>query len=222
MAFVGVLMLDTGFPRPVGDIGHPASFAARGIPVRHVTVRGAQARAAVEHTDALQVQPFVDAALALTAQGARLIATSCGFLALHQAALQAAMPVPVISSALLWLVSPALAGESAGVLTFDAASLGPRHLEGVSAPTATPIAGLQPGCHLQRCILTDARELDTVQAERDVVDAARRLKANHPHLTTVVLECTNMPPYADAVAAATGCRVEHILSLIEHHWSPNP
>jgi len=33
-----------------------------------------------------------------------------------------------------------------------------------------------------------------------------------------VLECTNMPPYADAIAAATGCAVYDILGLCRHLW----
>ena len=36
--FLGVLMLDTRFPRPLGDIGHPQSF---GVPVRQRVVAGA-------------------------------------------------------------------------------------------------------------------------------------------------------------------------------------
>ena len=44
------------------------------------------------------------------------------------------------------------------------------------------------------------------------------MSSAHPEITTLVLECTNMPPYAGAVAAATGKRVEHIVSPIEKRW----
>jgi len=222
MSFVGVVMLDTHFPRPVGDIGNPRTFEALGIPVRYQTVSGMAARAAVQDTSGLPWQPFAKAALDLVSQGATLITTSCGFLALHQTALQAAVPVPVLSSALLWLGQPALANEVVGVLTFDAASLLPAHWAGAGASPQTPVEGLPTGCHLQRCVLSDDPVLDRVAATHDVVNAAQRLVLAHPQLTTLVLECTNMPPYADAVAAATGRRVEHIMTLIEHHWSPTP
>ncbi len=222
MSFVGVVMLDTHFPRPVGDIGNPRTFEDRGTPVRYQTVSGMAARAAVQDTSGLPWQPFAQAALDLVAQGATLITTSCGFLALHHLALQAAVPVPVVSSALLWLRELALPQGAAGVITFDASALGPAHWAGAGASPHTPVEGLLAGCHLQRCVLNDAPALDVVEASRDVVDAAQRLVAAHPQLTTLVLECTNMPPYADAVAAATGCRVEHIMTLIEHHWSPTP
>ena len=36
--FLGVVMLDTRFPRPPGDVGHPDAF---GVPVRRHVVRGA-------------------------------------------------------------------------------------------------------------------------------------------------------------------------------------
>jgi hypothetical protein len=39
--FLGILMLDTRFPRPIGDIGHPGTFERAGIPVRYAVVRGA-------------------------------------------------------------------------------------------------------------------------------------------------------------------------------------
>ena len=42
------------------------------------------------------------------------------------------------------------------------------------------------------------------------VAAAQRLIARHPEVAAIVLECTNMPPYADAVRAATGLPVHDI------------
>lgn len=40
-----------------------------------------------------------------------------------------------------------------------------------------------------------------------MVAAARELQRRAPGLRTVVLECTNLPPYAGAVQAATGWSV---------------
>jgi len=34
-----------------------------------------------------------------------------------------------------------------------------------------------------------------------------------------VLECTNMPPYADAVAQATGLPVHHLMTLVHERWA---
>jgi Asp/Glu/hydantoin racemase len=38
--------------------------------------------------------------------------------------------------------------------------------------------------------------------------------AAHPDLGAIVLECTNMPPYADDIRRATGLPVFDIVSLV--------
>ena len=129
---------------------------------------------------------------------------------LTSTSLQAALPVPVWTSSLLLL--PGLA--NADVVTVDAASLGADHLRAAGADPATPVEGIAPGSAFQRTLLDDLADLDIAEAEREVVAAARRLLRRAPGLTDIVLECTNMPPYADAVRRATGRRVHDITTLI--------
>jgi hypothetical protein len=104
-------------------------------------------------------------------------------------------------------------------VTVDAASLGADHLRAAGAAPDTPIEGLTPGCHLQRTLLEDRATLDVAQAEADAVRAARTLIARHPQVQTVVLECTNLPPYAQAIGTATGRPVVHLLSLVHERWA---
>jgi len=210
-AFLGVLMLDTRFPRLPGDIGNPASFA---IPVRHRVVVGASPQRVVRQSDPALLEAFIDAARQLVDEGAAAITTSCGFLVEFQAALQAALPVPVWTSSLLKL--PEL--SSPGVITVDAFSLGARHLHAAGADATVPVVGLAPDSHLQRALLDDEPAIDAARAEADVVDAAQRLVARWPAVREVVLECTNMPPYAKAVARATRRPVHHIISLLHERW----
>ena len=212
---LGILMLDSRFPRPPGDIGHPNSFS---IPVRWRVVHGASPQRVVRERAVGSLAPFVAAAQALIAEGATAISTSCGFLALFQAELQAALPVPVWTSALLHL--PGL--EHAGVVTADASALSADHLRGVGADPATPIEGLSPGCAFQRTLLHDLPLLDQTDACDQTVAAALRLQARVPSLRHIVLECTNLPPYAQAVRAATGLAVHDILSLLQQRWQTLP
>ena len=209
---LGVLMLDTHFPRPLGDVGHPGSFE---MPVRYERVRGATASRVVRSdTEAALLAPFLEAGHRLIHQGACALTTSCGFLVRFQHALQAALPVPVWTSALLKL--PEL--ESPGVLTVNAQALGPDDLVAAGGTAFTPIEGLAPGCSLQRTLLQDLDHLDPVQAQADVVAAALRLVERCPQVKTLVLECTNMPPYAQAVAQATGRSVHHLMTLVHERW----
>jgi len=55
-----------------------------------------------------------------------------------------------------------------------------------------------------------------------VVDAAQRLVARWPTVREIVLECTNMPPYAKAVARATRRPVHHIISFLHERWGALP
>lgn len=212
---LGVIMLDTRFPRPPGDIGSPVTWERAGIPVRFVTVPGASARRVVQAQDPALLEPFVAATRSLARLGARLITTSCGFLAGWQAELQAAVDVPVITSSLLQCARL----PSPGIVTFDAASLQAGLLQRAGVPAGTPVEGLRPGCELQSRILADDTSLDLRQASDDVVEAAMRLVARHPEVQHLVLECTNMPPYRAAVAQATGRPVHDLESWLQEIWS---
>lgn len=209
MPTLGLLMLQTRFPRPPGDVGHAATFA---FPVRRHIVEGATPARTVRGRDPAALRPFVDAARALVDEGADAIATSCGFLARWQRELQAALPVPVWSSALLKLAD--LAGTRCGVITIEAASLGPEELQAVGADPATPVEGITPGSPLYRTLLEDRAELDMADAEAQVLAAGARLRARHPGLQALVLECTNLPPYAPALRRATGLPVHDVTTLL--------
>jgi hypothetical protein len=49
--------------------------------------------------------------------------------------------------------------------------------------------------------------MDAGQAQTEVVAAARAIQQSAPHLQTLVLECTNLPPYQLAIEEATGLKV---------------
>lgn len=212
---LGVAMLDTDFPRPPGDIGNPATFP---FPVLLERVPGADVAAAVTdqpHDDAL-INAFVDAGKSLVRQGATLVATSCGFLAPLQVKLADALPVPVMTSALI--VLPGLrqsaknAGQPIGILTFDAGKLTARHLPSRYGPYA--ISGVENGQELFPTIRENRPRLNPDLARKDVADAAAHLHELAPYPAAIILECTNLPPYRDVVAARFDCPIIDIRDLI--------
>lgn len=215
---LGILMLETRFPRPPGDIGNPASF---GFPVRYSTVAAASPQRVVHDRARGLLETFIAAGRELAAEGAVGISTSCGFLAALQRELASALPVPVATSSLLqvaWLARMLPAGRSVGVVTIDAAALDADHLEAVGAAGDVPIEGVDSAGEFATRILGDQTVLDLAAAEHDVVEAARRLIARRPDVGAIVLECTNMPPYAAAVARATGRPVYDVLTMLDWFW----
>lgn len=183
--------------------------------VRLLTIEGASPERIVKEADPSLLQPFIDGALRLAGEGAAMLTTSCGFLAAYQQALARAVHVPVVTSSLLQCREFA----RPGILTFDAASMSRAILDAADVPRHTPVQGVQPGCEFHRRILNNETRLDLAQAERDVVDAARRLVALHPTVEDIVLECTNMPPYRDAIVRATGRCVHDIETLLVARWA---
>ena len=216
---LGVVMLETRFPRPRGDIGNAATFA---FPVRYRIVAGASPRRVVIERDVSLLAPFIAAARALQGEGVLAIATSCGFLALFQREMQAALEVPVWTSSLLLvgeLQASLGAGRRVGIVTADAASLSGDHLRAVDAPADTPIEGLAADAAFRTTLLENRAELDGDAACAATVSAACKLVGRCPEVAAIVLECTNMPPYADAVRAATGLPVHDITTLIASRFA---
>lgn len=211
---LGILMLDTAFPRPLGDIGHPGSF---GFPVTYARVSGASAEAAVLKDATRLLPPFIEAGRALIAAGCTGLGTSCGFLGPLQRELSDALGVPVAASALslVPMVAPLLPqGSPVGILTIRADALGPAHLSAAGIDGRPPIAGCDPDGVFCQTIFRNAPSWDAAAAREDVVKAAQALVSVHPQVGGLVLECTNMGPYAADIRAATGRPVWSVIDLL--------
>lgn len=212
---LGVLMLDTRFPRIVGDVGNAASYDFPVIFRKMVGIGSADAVAA--HPDRPRVLAALKAnAEALAAEGAVGLGTSCGFLALYQDDLAAVSPVPVATSALLHIRK--LSGRKVGVITASSENLTPAHLEAVGAPGDTPVVGLPENGSFAGTFLRNGLTLDREAVEREVVAAGRDLLRRHPEVDTVVLECTNLPPYKPALEKALGLPVLDVLDLLNDFY----
>ena len=209
---LGILMLDTRFPRIVGDIGNAASFDFPVIFRRMEGIRSADAVTA--HPDRPRVLAALKAnAEALAAEGAVGLSTSCGFLALYQDDLAAVSPVPVATSALLLIRQ--LEGRKVGVITASARNLTPAHFAAVGAPPDTPFVGLPEDSSFAKTFIHNAPTLDRDAVEAEAVAAGRLLLQRHPGIDTVVLECTNLPPYKPALERALGLPVYDVLDLLK-------
>lgn len=214
---LGVIMLDTVFPRLPGDVGNANTWP---FPVRYRIVPGATSdRITRPEPDPSLVEPFLEAARSLAADGVRAITTSCGFLAIYQRELAAAVSVPVLSSALLQvpmvarLIRP---DQCVGILT-ERPNLTARHFAGAgwsAEEVAVRIAALPPDAVFPTVFIDGAREADTEILEAELVDAARRLIREHPDVGALVLECTNFVPFSQAVRRATGRPVFDLYTLV--------
>ena len=213
---VGILMLDTHFPRIPGDMGNAATFD---FPVLYHRVRGASPDRVVRHGQRELLPAFIDGARALEREGVRAVTTNCGFLAMFQSEVAAAVSIPVFTSSLMLvpLVHRMLPpGKAVGIMTVDASSLRPDHFTGagITKDVPTVIAGLETEKEFTRVLLDNQLELDIDIARQEHLAVSRRMVEAHPEIGAIVLECTNMPPYRADIQAATGLPVFDITTLV--------
>ncbi len=212
---LGILMLEARFPRIPGDMGNGTTWP---FPVLFKVVPGASPEKVVVGGAAGLLPDFIAAARELVSLGAEAITTNCGFLSLFQAELAAAVQVPVATSSMMqvpWVQATLPAGKRVGIVTVNKSGLTPAHLQAAGVPLDTPVVGTEGGREFFRVLIkAEAEDMDVDLARQDILDAGRALVAAHPEVGAVVLECTNMPPYAADLQAALGLPVYDIYSMI--------
>ncbi|MGI9379496.1 MAG: aspartate/glutamate racemase family protein [Methyloligellaceae bacterium] len=213
-ASLGILMLEAQFPRIPGDMGNAETWP---FPVQYRVVPNASPDRVVRHQAEGLLPAFIETAEDLVAHGVDGITTNCGFLSLFQEQLTKAVPVPVAASSLMQvsLVNSLLPpGQRTGLLTISGSTLTEQHLVAANVPLETPIETTEDGQEFSRAILDDEPQMDVSLARQDNVEAALRLKSKHRDLGAIVLECTNMTPYAADIQEATQMPTYSMVSFV--------
>ena len=213
---VGIIMLDTAFPRPPGDIGNARSFP---FPVRYEVLEGVPAAALTRHEEPAAVDALIRAAQRLERSGARIILTSCGLFLRYQERLAAAVKVPVATSSVLllpFLLALTPPGRKVGVVTADAGTLSPVLAKtGWNDARRIVIAGMEECPVFRRAILEPSPPftLDAPALQAEVVRVAGQLVRGEPTVGALLLECTNLSPYSRALREAVGLPVFDVIDL---------
>ncbi len=213
-ARVGILMLDTKWPRPPGDTGNATTWP---FPVLYKVVPGASARVVIHEQGKGLGPAFLKAAEELVKDGADGITTTGGFLAIFQKQLAEHVKVPVASSSLMQipLVQRLLPpGRRVGVLSVQSDRITPEHWDAVGAPHDTPVAGTEGGREFTRVMLGDTLDMDYDLAERDILAAGEALLKRHPEVGAIVCENHNMGPYAAALNARLGVPIFTVYTFV--------
>ncbi|MFP1643353.1 aspartate/glutamate racemase family protein [Pontitalea aquivivens] len=201
---IGILILDAAYPCVPGNVGNATSYP---FPVRYHEVEGASIDRLLNQCDPTLAGPFIAGALELQARGVKAVTGACGFMAIFQPQVAAALDIPVFLSPLLQIPFIAqITGRPVGIITANAARLTPAHFAacGVDAGIPLRIAGMEGCAEFRSAILEEKGTLNSGAIEAEVCAVARRLVADHPQVGAILLECSDLPPYAQAVQQATG------------------
>jgi len=198
---LGVIKLDTRFPRVLGDAGNPKSYPCA---LRIKTVKGATVdKVLSENLEERLVNSFVKAAKSLEAQRVVGITTTCGFLVRLQNKLTRVVEKPVLSSSLLQLpliLSILPKRKIVCVITADSTKL-------ALNKKRVHVVGMQNMKEFKSAILGNSSTLNTKKLKEEVVAVAKRALRKNKNIGCFLLECTNLSPYAKAIKRATGLPV---------------
>lgn len=212
---IGILMLDTKFPRIYGDIGNALTFS---FPVKYKKVVGATSQRVVREADPSLIQPFIEAAKELEKEGVSAITTSCGFLAIFQEHLADAVDVPVFSSSLLqvpMVYRMLKKGQKVGIMTASKPHLTQLHFKGAGASHIPMVVyGMEKEQEFPAVFLDQKETLDVPKVKNEMVKVAQTMVKENPDVGAIIFECTNMPPFRDAVQKAVELPVFDIVTLI--------
>ena len=221
--FLGVLCWEEGgSPKGLEQLeslpGNSTNPRTYPFPVLFKRVAGANYQSVLVCPDDRLVGAMVQAAEEMIHQGVKVIITSCGFNAIFQKELADVLTVPVYTSALLQvpLIRASLGRQKLLVITASKQDLTPRHFQavGVMDMTGIEISGMEVMPEWSKISRFPNEPLALEKIEDEVVSLAVTGQQEHPDLGAILLECTDLPPFADAVRKAVNLPVYDLLTML--------
>jgi len=219
---IGILCWEEGcVPRGLVQLGklpgnstNPETFE---FPLKYCKIKGANIHTIIEKPCHNVLQTMIGEARNMTEQGIRAITTSCGFNAVFQRELADSVNVPVFTSSLMQipLVQNMIGGQqSVGVITAKKSALTAKHLEsvGIENQLSIYIEGLEACAEWDKIFSSPNDDIDISTVENDVVNVACSMM-KMADIGAFILECTDLPPFANSIRKATGCPVFDFVTL---------
>ena len=213
---LGVLALETYYGKLPGHIRNASTFR---FPVIYRVIKGATAKRVVDEADPELLNPFIDAARELEREGVMAITGSCGFLALFQEELADSVAIPVFASSLIQIpmVHRMLRrDQTVGILTAKKSKLTRAHLKAVGADMVPVcVAGMDDQKEFCDVVIDGRRqELDVDRLAGEVLAVVDALAGDHPEMGALVIECTDLPPFAHLIQKKLRIPVFDIITLM--------
>ncbi|MBL6994481.1 aspartate/glutamate racemase family protein [Desulfobacula sp.] len=197
-----------------GNSTNPETFE---FPLKYSRVKGANIHTILENPCQKVLQSMINEACKMEEQGIKAITTSCGFNAIFQRELAACVSIPVFTSSLMQLpLVQNMIGKrhTIGVITAKKSALSEQHLEnaGVNKQMPILIQGLEACTEWNKIFSSPDEDIEISTVENDVVESACSMM-KLSDIGAFVLECTDLPPFSNAIRQATGLPVFDFVTL---------
>lgn len=216
---IGVLLVNCkGTPFIPGDVANASTYD---FPVLYKTVPELTLKRLLEQDDFSLAEPIVEVAKCLELAGVKAVTSDCGYMIKYQKHVAEALRIPVILSSLLQI--PMLLNTlgdtgKVGILCANKRRLTSELLIRASIVDRgrTVIYGLEEMPNFRSAILEESGRLDHIAIEKEVLQISQNMISENPDVRIIVLECSNLPPYASTIQKATGLPVFDLTSLISY------
>jgi Asp/Glu/hydantoin racemase len=212
---IGIILLNVGYPIVPGNVANATTFD---YPVRYVKALKADSPR-LHSLDPSLIEDLVEAGVELERDGVRAIICSCGYFGYWQKELVERLNVPVYSSSLMQipLIKAGLGKDrKIGVLCAVERTFTPELLSrcGVDDPSVCIVKCMEDAPEFS-AIPRDRSYMNNAVARREFVQAARELVTEYPQIGAILLECSDMPPYAQAIQEAVNLPVYDFTTMID-------
>ncbi|MUL84758.1 MULTISPECIES: aspartate/glutamate racemase family protein [unclassified Mycolicibacterium] len=215
---IGMLCAQWNIAFVPGDLNHASTFD---FPVRYLDVPDVVGAQILRGDGDAFIARLIEAARRLESEGVRAITSNCGFMAVCQEEVAAAVDVPVFMSSLLqvpMLTRMVGRNQQVGVLAANSEALTESgwRAAGVADTDRPVVEGLERYDHFREVILEERGLLDLGTLTDEVVQAALNLVQREPNVGALLLECSDLPVYSQAIHDATGLPVFDWASFIDY------
>lgn len=213
---VGIMYLDNvWYPLMPGNVVNACTYD---FPVRMMAVPNLDNKRLFSADPAIADEVIAVARHLVEKEGCRAISSACGFFGNFHKCVADAVDVPVALSSMVqipWIKSTLKSGQKIGVLTASAASVTGNLLKNccIDDPDVIVLQDTLQTEHFS-CVVTMKGEFDNGLARQEVVQCAVDMVGKHPEIGAILLECSDMPPYAADIQRATGLPVYDFITLI--------
>lgn len=205
-----------------GSIAAPGTFA---FPVMFMPVSGACYETVIARPQRSILAAMIAAARHMEQSGVKAITTSCGFNAVFQSELAAAVSVPVVTSTLIlipFIIGIIGSSRRIGIITADKNQLTRDVLEkaGVPGQASLCVYGIEEtAAYPHICKETRPELVDRDRFRGEVLRIAESMAAENSDLGAIVLECTILHVFAHDIKRSTGVPVFDIVALTNYLYS---
>ncbi|MCK9217294.1 MAG: aspartate/glutamate racemase family protein [Firmicutes bacterium] len=216
-AEIGIIMMDTVFPRTIGDLGNFQTFS---VPVVYKVLNGITANELNKNPEGF-ARKFIEAAKELENEGVKAITTCCGLAIKYQKEVKEALNIPFFASIynLVPLIHSMIASNKViGIFhdidrgtddtTFNLAGWSQNDI---------PIARtfMEPGAQYARMIKEDLPEVDFKILEEEVRQMTKKFVIGNPKLGAILLACTNYGQFSRLIQDISHVPVFGMVQYVE-------